>query len=70
MNTGYTPNGMMLGREVMKPADLVFGVGDANLTLRSEDERSAMRARADARNCWNPETSQRRSWRRLEMRRA
>ena len=29
-STGFTPNQLMLGREVLKPVDLVFGIGDEN----------------------------------------
>ena len=37
-STGFTPNKMMLGREVNKPADIVFGVAEANSLERSESE--------------------------------
>ena len=36
--TGYTANELMLGREVHKPADLIYGVASANQEHRTEDE--------------------------------
>lgn len=37
-NTGFTANRMMLGREVHKPADIAFGVAEANNTERTGSE--------------------------------
>jgi hypothetical protein len=33
-STGYTPNMLMLGREINQPADLMFGVGQTKNLLR------------------------------------
>ena len=37
-HTGFTANKMMLGREVNKPGDLVFGVAHANRIQQTECE--------------------------------
>ena len=56
-NTGYTANMLMLGREVSKPAEILFGVAEANREPRTESEHAqhiaqVMReAHAAARQC-------------------
>ena len=39
-NTGYTANMLMLGREVNKPADIMFGIADANFEPKTEGEHA------------------------------
>ena len=37
-STGFTPNKLMLGREVLKPVDLVFGIGESNFEASSPED--------------------------------
>ena len=36
-STGHTPNKLMLGREVFKPVDIVFGLASANMQRKTPD---------------------------------